>query len=443
MSRSAQITRVRPNEPVEVFFDEQDLPKVLTRETLPGDHVILEAGDYTDVRIVIPGKVYVTASNGAIIDYDNNPPRGKTENLVDLNRLKSSITTSDLEDRIEDVESDLLDHINDTGNPHNVTADQVGKDLAIWNANRIGGITVDVSNTSDQNVLTYDDNTGELILAPAAGGIDQNQFNTLFDQRLGQKSTDDLTEGNTNKYFNAESAEDVVNNLFNFGTGIDAVYDDPNDVLNVNVTFSPFTTDDLTEGTNNLYYTDGRVGDFIENNGTLISENLTSIGAGTADEVTVSEIRGHIDDLQRHVAPINGNPDPSRVFWYIDEDLDPVHGNGQIKGFFDGDVVIEGDLRLSGAILELSSCIYKQNITQLDSKQVLKRVLQLEPVSYEWKHNGKTDIGLIAEQVETVFPEFVGSVGSSDRAVNYSKMVSILIQSIQELHGEIERLKDR
>ena len=59
----------------------------------------------------------------------------------------------------------------------------------------------------------------------------------------------------------------------------------------------------------------------------------------------------------------------------------------------------------AAAFLSASSRRWKANINTIDG--ALDTVQQLRGVSYDWKADGKHDIGLIAEEVGTVIPEVV------------------------------------
>jgi hypothetical protein len=81
----------------------------------------------------------------------------------------------------------------------------------------------------------------------------------------------------------------------------------------------------------------------------------------------------------------------------------------------------------------------KTNIT--DSSYGLDTVLQLRSVKYN--KDGKSEVGLIAQEVETIIPEFVGENNDGMKTVNYSQMVSVLIKAVQELKAEVDTLKAR
>jgi hypothetical protein len=82
----------------------------------------------------------------------------------------------------------------------------------------------------------------------------------------------------------------------------------------------------------------------------------------------------------------------------------------------------------------------------------LDDVMKMRAVEFDWKKdkaNGKErghDIGVIAQEMEEVIPEVVkeyeGLQGKDNfKAVDYSKLVPVLINAIQELKAEIEELK--
>lgn len=91
-----------------------------------------------------------------------------------------------------------------------------------------------------------------------------------------------------------------------------------------------------------------------------------------------------------------------------------------------------------------SSRTLKTNIEKIDG--ALELVDKLEGVRYNWKSNpnGKTQIGMIAEDVEEVLPELVtdGSV-LAPKAVNYAQMVAVLVEAVKELKAEVKELREK
>lgn len=76
-------------------------------------------------------------------------------------------------------------------------------------------------------------------------------------------TSDDVTEGVTNLYFTDEKAQDAVgNSIDNTGHDVTLSYDDVLNTLSADITnLNNFTSDDLSEGITNLYYTDSKVYD--------------------------------------------------------------------------------------------------------------------------------------------------------------------------------------
>lgn len=91
----------------------------------------------------------------------------------------------------------------------------------------------------------------------------------------------------------------------------------------------------------------------------------------------------------------------------------------------------------AGAFQVSSDERLKSNITK--SSYGLKEILSLNSVQYD--KDGHHEIGLIAQQVEPVMPEFVSNGEDGYKSLNYSTMVSVLIKAVQELSAEVESLK--
>jgi len=77
----------------------------------------------------------------------------------------------------------------------------------------------------------------------------------------------------------------------------------------------------------------------------------------------------------------------------------------------------------------------------------LEKVMQLQGVSYKRNdvENAKTQIGVIAQQVESILPEVVLTADDEmgTKSVDYSKMTAVLIEAVKELKQEITQLKQQ
>ncbi len=82
----------------------------------------------------------------------------------------------------------------------------------------------------------------------------------------------------------------------------------------------------------------------------------------------------------------------------------------------------------------------KDNIDNLENSS--EKIKLLNGVSFNWKNNNERSIGLIAQEVEEVFPEFVaGKEGS--KTVAYSSLVVPLIEAFKEKDEIINDLEKR
>jgi hypothetical protein len=76
-------------------------------------------------------------------------------------------------------------------------------------------------------------------------------------------------------------------------------------------------------------------------------------------------------------------------------------------------------------------------------ENVLPNVMSLNPVVFSWKHDEdkKENLGLIAQELENIFPEIIDVNGQGMLGVRYQELVPVLVRAIQELKAEIDTLK--
>lgn len=110
-----------------------------------------------------------------------------------------------------------------------------------------------------------------------------------------------------------------------------------------------------------------------------------------------------------------------------------------------GNTTISGKFNSNG-IQETSDIRFKTNITDLSNS--LEKLMQLRGVTYNWKvnefpertFNNRTEIGVIAQEVEKIFPELVNTDEDGYKSVQYSHMVPLLLEAIKEQQKMIESL---
>ena len=73
----------------------------------------------------------------------------------------------------------------------------------------------------------------------------------------------------------------------------------------------------------------------------------------------------------------------------------------------------------------------------------LNTINQLNPVAFDWNENDITDIGFIAQDIESIIPESVITNWDSQLIFRQEKIVPILVKAIQEQQALIKALEQR
>jgi hypothetical protein len=111
------------------------------------------------------------------------------------------------------------------------------------------------------------------------------------------------------------------------------------------------------------------------------------------------------------------------------------------------------DLHVKNDIIAFSTSLsdqrLKDDVKTLDKS--LEKILQLRGVSFTWNagsREGVRDIGVIAQEVETVIPEIVREKkaelidGLPTKTVDYEKLVAVLIEGMKEQQSQIDELRE-
>ena len=118
--------------------------------------------------------------------------------------------------------------------------------------------------------------------------------------------------------------------------------------------------------------------------------------------------------------------------------------NGSNSAVFDS----SGNFTAVGNVTAYSDARLKTDIHTIND--ALGICGKLRGVSYKWIRDGKSSIGVIAQEVEEVIPEVVltshdvdPSTGEVEeiKSVDYGKLVGVLINAINELKAEVDELK--
>ena len=101
-----------------------------------------------------------------------------------------------------------------------------------------------------------------------------------------------------------------------------------------------------------------------------------------------------------------------------------------------------------GTVVAPSDISIKENIRDLSLEVEFNKLLDLEPKQYTYKDDveDKIHYGLIAQDVEKIYPELIYSIQSDDstnilKSVNYVELIPLLLLKIQDLQKQIDELK--
>lgn len=188
----------------------------------------------------------------------------------------------------------------------------------------------------------------------------------------------------------------------------------------------------------------------FETNGTIsINDSRTSITTGDT-----------LAGIDIYTSDFSYNPPSGRLSMPINRILPVVeHSEGDAFGmaFYtaakDADSVEQmritsgGDLQVAGDVVAASTAFsderLKDNIKPI--KNSLEAIKKLNGVTYDWKANGKSSVGVIAQNIQEVFPELVKEVqpiGEDEKrlTVNYDGLIGVLIEAVKDLSAQINNL---
>jgi hypothetical protein len=121
-----------------------------------------------------------------------------------------------------------------------------------------------------------------------------------------------------------------------------------------------------------------------------------------------------------------------------------------------------GTLNVNGSnalLLKVNGSVQATNVTYTSDARfkthvrplagALSSVLALRGVRYEWnalgvQHGGTagaSQVGVLAQEVEKIYPELVSTDKEGYKAVNYAQLTPVLIEALKELAAQNEALK--
>jgi hypothetical protein len=215
-------------------------------------------------------------------------------------------------------------------------------------------------------------------------------------------------------------------------------------------------------------------------------ENNTAGGGSERAKLTIRVENDQEDHVEIRAGKVvlnantysGGGQDPSIIFQHNDSAIASISSNGQVNasggnssqwnsaygwgnhasagyalnsalanylplsgGSIGGALTVNGNLTVNGTITENSSIKLKENVETSEGN--LEKVVNLRPVTYNKIGFETKELGLIAEEVAEVYPEFVQYDENGDPiGVHYSRLTAALIGAVKELTQRIETLEN-
>ena len=80
----------------------------------------------------------------------------------------------------------------------------------------------------------------------------------------------------------------------------------------------------------------------------------------------------------------------------------------------------------------------RKNINVINN--LIEKLVGISGVTFNWKENKESSAGVIAQDVEKVFPEIIKSTGDI-KTVNYNGLIGLLIESVKNQQEQINMLR--
>lgn len=155
---------------------------------------------------------------------------------------------------------------------------------------------------------------------------------------------------------------------------------------------------------------------------------------------------------------INGGDEPGSTDFelrkggdlYLYDDLDTnfvkLYCESNRLLVIDGSVRIEDDLFVKGDITAFYSSDERLKDDIKPIPDPLEKVLSISGNTFVWNQNSShdgEDVGVIAQEIEKVLPQIVTTRENGYKAVQYEKLVPLLIEAIKELNEKVETLNNQ
>ncbi len=110
--------------------------------------------------------------------------------------------------------------------------------------------------------------------------------------------------------------------------------------------------------------------------------------------------------------------------------------------YIDNDLIVKKNMYVDGSLYNPSDENLKENIEVISQEQ-FNDLFTLNPIYFSYKNDKDKakHFGLLAQDVEKIFPELVNKTDNGYKAVNYQELIPILLAKMKKMQSEIDELK--
>lgn len=154
--------------------------------------------------------------------------------------------------------------------------------------------------------------------------------------------------------------------------------------------------------------------------------NMVTSNSESGISVTYQDLDNTLDfDVNDFTITVNGDATGSATITNL--------GNSTLTldiSSITGNLTVTGDVQAAN-FNTTSDIALKENLNIIDSP--LAKIEQLNGYTFNWKENKKEAIGIVAQEVEKVFPELVITGTDGVKRVNYDSLIPVMLEAIKEL----------
>jgi hypothetical protein len=156
---------------------------------------------------------------------------------------------------------------------------------------------------------------------------------------------------------------------------------------------------------------------------------------------TSANYGGKISDYQQNIKQfvVSGPSDAIWIYKRLPDGL-VVQTPGNQKT----PILITSDLIVTGSLYNTSDVRLKSNITDISTAK-MDDLFTLNPVIFNYTNDQtkKTHYGVLAQDVEKVFPELVENNMYGYKTVNYQELLPLMLAKMKNMQEQIVELKEK